>query len=112
MCLFQAPNVYTIPTILGHSKEGTIRSAPAYTILGRHKQKPPQCVQFPGPGTYDSKIDYLVPKPPIYSMGSRLNVPSDSLKKPGPSVYAPEQVRACDLILEGGYNFILPSRST
>jgi hypothetical protein len=26
-------------------------------------------------------------------MGSRLNVPSDALKKPGPSVYAPEKVQ-------------------
>lgn len=50
--LLTAPNEYSIPTVLGSSKEGKIRSAPAYTIIGRQKQTLPQVVQFPGPGTY------------------------------------------------------------
>lgn len=55
---FIAPNVYKIPTVLGSSKEGPIRSAPAYSITGKLKSKLPQCVQFPG--TISGFFEYLL----------------------------------------------------
>lgn len=87
-----APNVYKIPTVLGSSKEGPIRSAPAYSITGKLKSKLPQCVQFPGPGSYDAKLDYMLKKPPVFSMASRYNIPSDTNSKPGPGAHRPEKV--------------------
>lgn len=80
---FSAPNVYKIPTVLGTSKEGPIRSAPAYSLTGKLKSKLPQCVQFPGPGAYDAKLDYMLKKPPVFSMASRFNIPTDNNMKPG-----------------------------
>lgn len=78
-----APNVYKIPTVLGSSVEGPIRSAPAYSITGKLKSKLPQCVYVPGPGSYDAKLDYMLKKPPVFSMASRYNIPSDNNMKPG-----------------------------
>ena len=78
-----APNVYKIPTVLGSSVTGPIRSAPAYSITGKLKNKLPQCIQFPGPGSYDAKIDFTLKKPPVFSMASRYNIPSDNNMKPG-----------------------------
>lgn len=45
---FAAPNVYSIPTVLGSSKEGQIKSAPAYSITGKIKAKLPKTVLNPG----------------------------------------------------------------
>lgn len=110
MNIFIAPNVYKIPTVLGSSIEGPIRSAPAYSITGKLKSKLPQCVQFPGeklqiwskvtffikyfvgPGAYDAKLDYMLKKPPVFSMASRYNYPSDAAMKPGPGAHRPEKV--------------------
>lgn len=43
-----APNIYKIPSVLGSSREGPIRSAPAFSMTSRQKQKLPMCAQFPG----------------------------------------------------------------
>lgn len=86
------PNVYKINSLLGSSREGPIRSAPAYSIQSRAKAKLPQCVQFPGPGSYDAKLDYMLKKPPIFSMASRYNIPSDTNMKPGPGAHRPEKL--------------------
>lgn len=91
-----APNEYHIPDVLGTSKEGPIRSAPAYTITGRAKSRLPQCITFPGPGHYDAKIDPLVKKAPMFSMATRFKVPTDEAMKPGPAAHHPEKV-------SGGY---------
>jgi hypothetical protein len=77
---------------LGSSKEGAIRSAPSYSITGKTKSKLPQNVHVPGPGSYDSKLDFVLSKPPVFSMASRFNIPSDSLLKPGPGAHRPEKV--------------------
>lgn len=87
-----APNEYHIPDVLGTSKEGPIRSAPAYTITGRAKSRLPQCITFPGPGHYDAKIDPLVKKAPMFSMATRFKVPTDEAMKPGPAAHHPEKV--------------------
>lgn len=86
-----APNEYHIPNVLGSSKEGPIRSAPAYTITGRQKQTLPECIGFPGPGHYDAKIDPLVRRAPMFSMATRFRRPTDEALKPGPAAHYPEK---------------------
>lgn len=78
--------------MLGSSREGAIRSAPAFSITGKQKSKLPQCVQFPGPGSYDSKLEFVLKKPPVFSMASRFNIPTDTHMKPGPGAHRPEKV--------------------
>ncbi|XP_055589425.1 outer dense fiber protein 3-like [Uranotaenia lowii] len=87
----KTPNEYHIPEVLGSSKEGQIRSAPAYTITGRQKPRLPECITFPGPGHYDAKIDPLVKKAPMFSMATRFKVPTDEAMKPGPAAHHPEK---------------------
>ncbi|KFB35799.1 hypothetical protein ZHAS_00002719 [Anopheles sinensis] len=87
-----APNEYHIPNVLGSSKEGPIRSAPAYTITGRQKQTLPECIGFPGPGHYDAKIDPLVRRAPMFSMATRFRRPTDEALKPGPAAHYPEKI--------------------
>lgn len=87
-----APNVYKIPTVLGSSKEGPIRSAPCYTMTGRAKQKPPFTIAVPGPGAYDAKLEGIAHRAPTYSMGARVNIPTDDRMKPGPGAHCPEKV--------------------
>lgn len=77
---------------MGSSKEGPIRSAPAFTITGRHKASVAHGILFPGPGTYDAKLEGMVHKAPIYSMGARVPLPSDDRMKPGPGAHCPEKV--------------------
>lgn len=89
---FAAPNVYKIPTILGTSKEGTIRSAPAFTITGRQKNRVNPNVFIPGPGAYDANLEPLQRKSPIYSMSTRYGLPNDNHLKPGPGAHCPEKV--------------------
>ncbi|XP_058451056.1 outer dense fiber protein 3-like [Malaya genurostris] len=91
MMVSEAPNEYHIPDVLGSSKEGPIRSAPAYTITGRQKARLPQCITFPGPGHYDSKVDPLVKKAPMFSMATRFRLPTDETMKPGPAAHHPEK---------------------
>jgi hypothetical protein len=89
---FLTPNVYKIPTVLGTSKEGCIRSAPSYSITGKQKSKLPPNSLVPGPGSYDSKYDFVLDKPPMFSMASRFNIPSDINMKPGPGAHRPEKI--------------------
>lgn len=76
---------------MGCSKEGTIKSAPAYTIVGRQKGAKIPSANFPGPGTYDAQYELLVRKPPHYSMGIRVNK-GDKSRGPGPGAHSPEKV--------------------
>lgn len=87
-----APNVYKIPTVLGVSKEGTIRSAPAFSMAGREKPRPLPNLLFPGPGFYDAEYTAIKRKPPMYSMGGKHKIPSDDHMKPGPGAHCPEKV--------------------
>lgn len=91
LILLTAPNQYSIPTVLGSSKEGKIRSAPAYTIIGRQKQTLPQVVQFPGPGTYDGRYDTIQHKAPHFTMAERIGRGEKALG-PGPGAHFPEKV--------------------
>lgn len=92
----KAPNEYSIPTILGSSKEGKIRSAPAYTIIGRQKQPEPQVLKFPGPGAYDGRYEVTLRKPPQFSMGERLTKNENKGIVPGPAAHFPEKVFLVD----------------
>lgn len=76
---------------MGSSKEGKIRSAPAYTIIGRQKQPLPQTVQFPGPGTYDGKYEMILNKSPNFTMADRIGRMEKSMG-PGPGAHFPEKV--------------------
>lgn len=87
-----APNVYKIPTVMGSSKEGKIRSAPAYTITGREKPPLIPVMIFPGPGYYDGEYTVVKPKPPVYSMRGKYKMGSED-SKPGPGAHCPEKVR-------------------
>lgn len=85
-----APNVYRIPTVLGSSNY--VRSAPSFSVTGKIKSKLPENRNFPSPGSYDARYDFVKPKPPVFSMGSRYNVPTDAALKPGPGAYRPEKL--------------------
>lgn len=78
--------------MLGCSREGGIRSAPAYTITGRARHKLPQNTQFPGPGSYDGNFEAVVRRQPVFSMATRFKIPTDENMKPGAGTYRPEKV--------------------
>lgn len=77
---------------MGTSKEGPIRSAPAFTITGRHRTQPPPAASVPGPGAYDGLYEVILKRPPMYSMGTRFKIPSDDNLKPGPGAHCPEKI--------------------
>lgn len=91
----KAPNEYTIPSVLGSSKEAHIRSAPAYTLVGRQKTLPPPSVRFPGPGTYESPYETVLHKSPQFSMGQRITKTTKD-GGPGPGSHFPEKVATFD----------------
>lgn len=86
--------MYNMPCVLGTSKEGNMRQAPAFTISGRTKEPVDERVKVPGPGSYNEANleQYKSTKSPCYSISSRHAVISDSTKIPGPGVYSPEKV--------------------
>lgn len=85
--------MYNIPSVLGATKEGNKRAAPAFSISGRAKQHIDDRVLVPGPGTYNySNPDSIKPKSPAYSVSSRYQMPGDTTAKPGPGAYSPENV--------------------
>lgn len=90
-----APNVYNIPSVLGATKEGNKKAAPAFTISGRQKEPTDDRVRNPGPGTYNNiNPDNYNNKhhSPSYTISTRYTLPSDDTMKPGPGVYSPEKV--------------------
>lgn len=89
---FQAPNVYKIPTVLGISKEGPIRSAPAFTMAGRQKPRLTPALLLPGPGSYDAEYTVIKYKPPMFTMRGKFKYPSDEHNKPGPGAHCPEKI--------------------
>uniref|UniRef100_A0A0A1XJM1 Outer dense fiber protein 3 n=1 Tax=Zeugodacus cucurbitae TaxID=28588 RepID=A0A0A1XJM1_ZEUCU len=89
--LTPAPNVYKIPTVLGVSKEGPIRSAPAFTMAGRQKPRLIPSLLLPGPGAYDGEYSVMKYKPPMYTMRGKFKYPSDEHNKPGPGAHCPEK---------------------
>lgn len=79
---------------MGSSKEGPIRSAPAFTMAGRQKALIPKNLNFPGPGTYDAKLESMQHKAPQWTCAPRMKSGSLSHMNPGPGVYCPEKVRS------------------
>lgn len=92
--LCAAPNVYKIPTVLGGSKEGPIRSAPAYSMAGRERDAQIPTFILPGPGYYDGEYRVTKSKPPVYSMRGKYKYLCDD-NKPGPGAHCPEKVMNC-----------------
>lgn len=88
---YKAPNEYSIPSVLGSSKEAHIRSAPAYTLVGRQKTILPTSVRFPGPGAYDGQYEAVTHKSPQFSMGQRITK-HEKVSGPGPGSHWPERV--------------------
>lgn len=86
-----APNEYKIPTVLGHSKEGKIRSAPAFTIVSRKPTVPDSRLKYPAPGTYDIEFNRICRRPPQYSMGQLVGA-GHIAGGPGPGAHCPEKV--------------------
>lgn len=85
--------MYNIPTVLGDTKEGNKKAAPAFSISGRQKEFVDDRVHTPGPGAYNNaNPDSFKPKSPSYSVSSRYTLPSDHSTKPGPGAYSPEKV--------------------
>lgn len=76
---------------MGSSKEGKIKSAPAYTMTGREKPPLIPVFIFPGPGYYDGEYTVVKSKPPVYSMRGKFKALSDD-NKPGPGAHCPEKV--------------------
>lgn len=92
-----APNVYNIPSVLGTTKEGNKKTAPAYSISGRQRVFTDDRILVPGPGSYEAiKADAVRAKSPAYSISARYQLPDDHSKIPGPGAHCPEKV--CDLI--------------
>jgi len=90
---------------MGSSKEGKIRSAPAYTITGREKPPLIPVMIFPGPGYYDGEYTVVKPKPPVYSMRGKYKMGSED-SKPGPGAHCPEKVSL------GGSTLFLKTKSS
>lgn len=93
--------------MLGSSKEGKIRSAPAYSIAGRAKTKQSMSLFFPGPGAYDAKMELSEPHAPVYSMACRLKTPTDAHMKPGPGAHSPEKVISFNLYYYNSFSYLL-----
>lgn len=75
---------------MGVSKEGPIRSAPAFSMAGREKPRSITAVILPGPGAYDGEYTAIKYKPPMYTMRGKFKIPMDD--KPGPGAHCPEKV--------------------
>ncbi|KAK7075287.1 Outer dense fiber protein 3 [Halocaridina rubra] len=100
-----APNSYSIPSLLGHTKEGAKHSAPSFTMSARAKPEEDK-MKVPGPGSYeDASVDkYKTLKSPSFSMGQRTTIPSDHTMKPGPGAHCPEKYQ------ESGPKFTMAPR--
>ncbi|KAK0159859.1 hypothetical protein PV327_010925 [Microctonus hyperodae] len=91
--LFSAPNVYTLPSALGGTKEGNKRTAPAYSMASRQKMSIDDRILVPGPGAYDViRPDIVRVKSAAYTMSGRYQLPNDHVKIPAPGAYNPEKV--------------------
>ncbi|XP_042881066.1 outer dense fiber protein 3-like isoform X4 [Penaeus japonicus] len=101
-----APNSYSIPSLLGHTKEGAKHSAPSFTMSARPKGAEDK-MKVPGPGSYDeATVDkYKTLKSPSFSMGQRTSIPSDHTMKPGPGAHCPEKC-----LSDGGPKFTMAPR--
>lgn len=97
--------MYNIPTVLGATKEGNKKAAPAFSISGRQKEFVDDRVHTPGPGAYNNaNPDSVKPKSPSYSVSSRYTLPSDHSTKPGPGAYSPEKVTQSPRSVQDGLN--------
>ncbi|XP_042224830.1 outer dense fiber protein 3-like isoform X3 [Homarus americanus] len=87
-----APNSYSIPSLLGSTKEGSKHSAPSFSMSARPLPDEDK-MKVPGPGSYnESEVDrYKTNKSPSFSMGQRTTIPSDHTMKPGPGAHCPEK---------------------
>ncbi|XP_037814175.1 outer dense fiber protein 3-like [Lucilia sericata] len=85
------PNVYNLPPVFGTAKQGEIKAAPAFTMLGRKKPRQIPTLINPGPGDYENNYRYLQNFSPRYTLHSKHKVISDEHMKPGPAAHCPEK---------------------
>jgi len=89
-----AANMYTLPGMLGATKESRKLQAPCYSLTGRSKTGSfhEDLQKTPGPGTYNTTEPSVNRnRCPVYSMTSRNPMPGDNTKKPGPGAHSPER---------------------
>lgn len=89
-----AANSYTLPHMLGQTKQSGKRQAPCYSLTGRSKTGSfhEDLQKTPGPGTYNTTTPSIYKdKSPLYSMTSRNPMPGDGTQKPGPGAHSPEK---------------------
>jgi len=92
-----APNVYSLPTVLGKTTESGKKQAPNYSLVGRslvgHFAE--DLAKTPGPGAYSVPgSDKFKNAAPQYSMTGRNALPGDNTRKPGPGAHSPEDAAA------------------
>ncbi|KAK0075388.1 hypothetical protein PV325_006965, partial [Microctonus aethiopoides] len=86
------PNVYTLPSTLGGTREGNKKTAPSYSIASRQKISTDDRILFPGPGTYEViKPDIVRVKSAAYTISGRYRLPNDHAEIPAPGAYNPEK---------------------
>lgn len=81
-----------MPPVVGTAKEGKIRAAPAFSMLGREKPRQIPAWIFPGPGDYENNYRHIQKLSPRFTMGIKHKVISDEHMKPGPGAHCPERV--------------------
>lgn len=89
-----ASNCYTLPSVLGKTKQGGKRQAPCYSLTGRSKTGSfhEDLQKTPGPGAYNTvDPNCYKNKSAEHSMTSRNIMPGDGTQKPGPGAHSPEK---------------------
>ncbi|XP_067945922.1 ciliary microtubule associated protein 1A-like [Watersipora subatra] len=90
-----AANSYTLPGMVGLTKQSGKTQAPQYSLTGRSKIGGfhEDLKKTPGPGAYNVTAPQIYKdKSPQYSMTSRNTMPGDGTQKPGPGAHSPERV--------------------
>lgn len=90
--LLTAPNVYNLPPVFGTAKEGQIKSAPAFTMLGRANPQKDPALRYPGPADHKPNYRYQQKLSPRYTLHIKHKAVTDEHMKSGPASHCPENV--------------------
>lgn len=83
--------MYSLPPVVGTTKESNKRAAPAFTMLGKEKASRLIPFVYPGPGYYEIDDNVARKRAPKFSMRRQLK-PLRGTNPPGPGTYCPERV--------------------
>lgn len=86
------PNNYSLPSVIGLTKESHMTQAPNYTLVGRRSMGnfDEDLARTPGPGAYAvPKANTYRSAAPEFSMTGRNTLPGDNTRKPGPGAHSP-----------------------